>query len=362
MPVYTIPFETLTNLQAKVAKLARKGNLALAVLGHTNIIREGKVYPHVQVEITGTIPVINGWKLQARVDHVGALNVINALPGTALDLTPFRECHSTCDHCHTNRDRSSTFVLLHTETGATQRIGRNCLADFCRSSDVDQFVALAVAMATLTRDLEEAYSSSGTGYDCIRYYLAKVAVTIQEKGWVSSAKSKLEGCTPTSELAMIRKEKPTESELELAGKILLWAKQLPATSDYAHNLRAACSLDYVTSKHRGIVASAAQGYLNAEAEAAKPVSSLPSEYLAPVASKVSFKATLTRVSRTQGQYGITTILSMVTPAGNALTWFASGELDYSAGQTVEGKGTVKAHNTFKAEKQTILTRCKLTII
>ena len=46
--------------------------------------------------------------------------------------------------------------------------------------------------------------------------------------------------------------------------------------------------------------------------------------------------------------------------GNALVWKTSGGLDIEEGQQVHLKGTIKAHDEYKDEKQTVLTRCKIT--
>lgn len=46
--------------------------------------------------------------------------------------------------------------------------------------------------------------------------------------------------------------------------------------------------------------------------------------------------------------------------GNALVWKTSGCLDIEEGQQVHLKGTIKAHDEYKDEKQTVLTRCKIT--
>lgn len=45
--------------------------------------------------------------------------------------------------------------------------------------------------------------------------------------------------------------------------------------------------------------------------------------------------------------------------GNALVWKTSNGLGIEAGQQVHLKGTIKAHDEYKDEKQTVLTRCKV---
>lgn len=46
--------------------------------------------------------------------------------------------------------------------------------------------------------------------------------------------------------------------------------------------------------------------------------------------------------------------------GNALTWKTSNGLGIEAGSQVHLKGTIKDHSEYRDEKQTVLTRCKVT--
>lgn len=66
-----------------------------------------------------------------------------------------------------------------------------------------------------------------------------------------------------------------------------------------------------------------------------------------VESKISFA----------GSYGPTNLYRMVDANGNVYTWFTSTS-PLSEGSTYKLKGQVKKHDTYKREKQTVLTRCK----
>lgn len=46
--------------------------------------------------------------------------------------------------------------------------------------------------------------------------------------------------------------------------------------------------------------------------------------------------------------------------GNVLIWKTASSLGLEEGQEVTLKGTVKDHSEYKDEKQTVLTRCKIT--
>lgn len=60
-----------------------------------------------------------------------------------------------------------------------------------------------------------------------------------------------------------------------------------------------------------------------------------------------------------GDYGPTTLVSMIDDNGNVMKWFASGSKDFKAGQKYRLKGTIKGHDNYQGVDQTILTRAKL---
>lgn len=103
-----------------------------------------------------------------------------------------------------------------------------------------------------------------------------------------------------------------------------------------------------------------------------------SDYVGEIGKRLELAVTLVRTAhyeqRSFSGYGTTTtyIYIMSDEAGNTLTWKTTSMLDKEVhkngichyvpimdGDTFTIKGTVKEHNTYKGEKQTILTRCKV---
>ena len=64
--------------------------------------------------------------------------------------------------------------------------------------------------------------------------------------------------------------------------------------------------------------------------------------------------------RIEGYYGTTTLTKFLA-GDDTLVWFSSGDKsDLKVGDTVSIMGTVKKHDQFKDEKQTVITRAKFT--
>jgi hypothetical protein len=87
-----------------------------------------------------------------------------------------------------------------------------------------------------------------------------------------------------------------------------------------------------------------------------------SEYVGEVKVRMELTLTVLGVFDSEGHYGHTDIVKMKDAEGNLFTWFASGWSGLTRGDVVTGKGTVKAHDTYKGTKQTVLTRCKFETI
>jgi len=63
-----------------------------------------------------------------------------------------------------------------------------------------------------------------------------------------------------------------------------------------------------------------------------------------------------------GQYGLSTLVKLVTDEGNLLSWFASGSVDEDVcvGDRVTVVGTIKRRSEYRGTRETQLTRVVLT--
>jgi hypothetical protein len=375
---FNIPSDRLADLQDRVAKMNRRarrtdvGGLSLVVVA--NLLRPaqgGRVQPITIVRVDGVVPMVNGYTFIARIEHTQEGNVISKAPRHADVELPnyFRSAAPTCDHCNTNRRRNDTFVLSNAQ-GEYRRVGRNCLADFVRSDDVGDAVRMYDLLGKVESLLEggddDYMGGFGGGRDYMSTldFLGKVVAAIRLWGWCARKDEDLAfGKVSTATLALSdRLGKPTEADEDKAEDVYDWAQSLADrenVGDYIHNLRTACALGYVSSRHQGIVASAVVAYDRelADKEAAKRTAN--SNHVGQVGQRLNLSLTVTRSYPKETMYGVTTILTMCDKDGNVFKWFASGYQDYKVGDKVQGKGTVKLHGEWQGVKETTVTRCKL---
>jgi len=139
-------------------------------------------------------------------------------------------------------------------------------------------------------------------------------------------------------------------------------------SDYWHNMYAALTADAVTKRTKGLVASIISAYdrhTEKKAEKERKEKTGSNEWAGEIKERLKkLKLHLLKEFVRDTDWGTTHILKFEDEAGRAFTWFASTGVDKDDEQWEEGKwytgaATVKKHDTFRDEKQTIVTRASL---
>lgn len=335
-----------------------------------------------------------GWTFVAALEHLDGENLVRALPGQILP-PEYRTRGPQCDHCKLARRRADTYVVRH-EDGRLVQVGSTCIADFLGSSDAVKIAAYATMLAS-ARGLAEGGESEGfgggSGDVTLSQYLPFVAWCVREQGWVSRTVARERGGAATADTAMHFMScgkstcktcmgaqcKPTEADIALAQASEAWAESLSdgevnaqAGSDYLHNVRALARSGVVSGRSAGIAASIvtayerAQGVLRKKAErAAKAALPGANTYVGTVGKRETFSnVTLDFVTGYETQYGYTTVCKFLTDDGALLVWKASNSdlARGDVGKRYDIKGTVKKHDEYKGQKQTLLSRCALTEI
>lgn len=397
IPEHRLP-ELLRRAEILNRRVARTGKAGLSV---ETVRTESEEVPDpdggrprvrrwASVRISGEVPVVSGWRFVARVEHhAGIGNVVSRAPGCWDDPLPesLRTAEATCDHCEARRARRDTFVLRD-GSGDLRRVGRNCLQDFLRGEDPEHVLrlwSLLSAIESLVRSCaEEGFGPEGSGEIGTTHFLACTVSAIRHAGWVSRAAAR-ESSLPrqsTSDLATwlcgrapqgeSRKAwlemQPGEADYEEAGEVADWASSLgerEGLSDYLHNLRVAVSVGTVGRRNAGIVASgvvARRRELEQEAREKAERERPAGSHFGSVGKRSDLPPlTVRTVRHLEGSYGVTTLVVMESEDGSSFKWFASGSRDHKPGDVLVGKGTVKAHETYRDRPVTVLTRCSLAM-
>lgn len=398
MSIYLVPLCNLESLQAKAAKFARKA-AKLGVVGPEIVIGEhvasmrdeiDPAYIHrlFEVTVSGSVPrVATGHEFIAKLHHMGDTAIVMQPNGAPVMPEHYRVRGSRCDHCSTRRPRHDTFVL-RAENGEHVQVGRSCLADFMPARDAEAIVAMAAWLKDAADACEDHGSpvARGKGEIELEYCLAAVCRVIEVDGYFVSRKMASErDCSPTSSKAGAlrfadpktedgavliatygrdwRKEDSTASVA--ARSAIAWAAGLSdfdCESEYMSNIRALARLGLCDNATMGLAASIPTAYTRAMGQLVERAKREEKQvkHIGTVGARGTFVLTVHKVIPSEGTYGWTYFHIMSDQDGNAVAWRASGT-NFTEGETLTVKATVKEHGEYKGKPQTVLTRCSAVV-
>lgn len=341
----------------------------------------------VIVDAEGTA-IVNGWKFIASVEHTEKGNIINR----ACDIEVpewYYTSKPVCEHCHSNRYRKDTFIVMNEETGEFKQVGKSCLFDFTHGMSAEG----AAAYTALFDEIIKGEAPSGNGYGGKYYdtkeFLQFVCETINHLGYVKYDPEH-PYATTTKEKAldyytvrhggfsyMLRdyEEKlkaemkamvftpDCEDVVEQVEAALAWIAEQDESSNYIHNLKTACSLEYVEGRNLGIITSLFPTYnkdlqyrakKRREAKEAKA-----SEYVGEIGKRIEIDVKSVKVVTSwETDWGITKIYKITDTAGNVFIWKTGTYLEED-GDGMKIKATVKDHKEYNGCKQTEIIRCRV---
>lgn len=371
--------EKVEKINARAAKKGLAGTLTMTadevieveVDEITKIRTERVMY---DVSIQGNAPAYNGWEFVAKLDwDANAGLIVRSIPGAvAVDRESLRQ--GWCDHCRTTRQRLVTYVVRHQEDGHQIQVGSSCLKDF-----TGQYTTIAFPELSGDDDQEGGFFG-GSGE---REYSP---LTVLAVAW---ACVKLEGFKPANSHGSTTKGdvhtalSPSKSkhDREWAAKIqplaeeagekakellaFLLSDDFNGTSDYVLNMKAVAAGKMVSARNIGLLASAPQAWARAlerslirEREASIYAAS---EHIGSEKERLELTVEVKGIKYIPGDYGVRTLYTLVTPEGNIVKWFSTGEdkLGEDKGARFVIRGTVKKHETWNDMKSTLLTRCSV---
>jgi ribosomal protein L36 len=404
---YLIPAVNMPRLQSEINRLNKRAKklgcqpLELKIVKTISVKRADPVLKieyestSYECEIIGESPKLNGWTLIASIEPIKnqttntVENVVREVPGVICPAE-YRTTNMECQHCNTIRRRSAIFVLRN-EKNEHKQVGRNCIADFLGNVSPDHLLNKAECLwgaAGLMSDAREENWGSGRGERIVEimHFVTIVSVLCRRLGWMPRSKAEV-GKVPTASLAWDICAYPTSEKIQkfvrehnieaeerdaaLAEDAVRWAaaiEPLTAPSTYLYDLGVCCRQDLVSYKTTGYVASvisAFQRHLSDELAKNAPQnekSPRPAKQHIGVEKEriVLNDLTITHATSYSGNYGAKTFIRFTDSNQNVLIWRATGNPEWAViGDKVSIKATIKKHETFNGQPNTILSRVDL---
>jgi hypothetical protein len=330
-----------------------------------------EIIPFVWVTLKYAQPILNGWKLLAVYDWEITADgtrtcYVSKVPGEFL-LPSQHDCEDgRCDHCNTNRRRNKS-MLIAKDYIEFKVVGSTCIKDFLGHATPNSFVEFYNFEREVSDYSEVRYQGGGASeaYIPVAEVMATASFFTRQFGYVragdydnlSTADRVRLQLWPARDTVIIT---PTDDDRDIAKFAAEWVMtQDGSKSEYMDNLQKAIRAGAISAKRVGIVVSAVYAYQRHLERVAADSGPKCNEYLGEPKTRLKgIAATVERVRYSEGFYGTTTIVSLRTPMGHSLVWFASGYLDVQVNDVWVIDGTVKDHKEYNGTRQTVVTRVK----
>jgi hypothetical protein len=372
----------LNNRAAKIGVAPIEYSYGLTFLKEADT-KDGKIKVEaVEVEVKGFTPTYDGWSVVSRFRHEDGITTINSVNG----LLPPEEYRNitdpVCEHCGTHKVKKRS-VLLYNRNEGYKVVGRTCMKNFV-DSDLENQLNFYERFADFANEIEENYgfSNKDAGLSDYRFDLKEVvamSVALTEKsGYVSAGKASEEKLVPTKSIVSdmllnrVTKIVPSADDYKVADEVIAWVRNKPVNNygnEFIYNLKNICSKDSTVLRYLGYIVAAYPSYKRElEKKAKEPV--YADEYAGEIKERKEFEVELLKKHVIDGYYGTTTIHTFVDSENHLLVWFASASLGVEnedgiwvyakVGDKFKLTGTVKKHDTYNGNKQTVINRCKVS--
>lgn len=401
---YIIPNAFMPNIEKRVNKVQNKGvpvqfdildrNVQIPVYirpRHPNDRPIGYC-PCTKIRVHGEYK-INNWDLVAKIDHETANDDGNQVVLHINKNIPIPEeyysARSTCDYCHTERLRKSTYVLYNKEENKYIHVGSECLTYFTNGLSVNSIASFYDVIGVIEKDNID-YEGILVGkaddfYEQIEstinkpqivcdvdtvLYCANELVNDKHYSYIKgSALSK--GTTAEKvyyEAVNTEDNMKLPSDIDSAFKQYVEMRVYMDYGDYWQNVNTLLKRKYIEQKYISFLVSALHVYYldkwKNEAKA-KELSSVTNEYIGQVGERITFtikdwKCVFSGESSYDNNYYHTSwyyVYIITTDKGYKLKWTTSKEIDESEMVGSTCKATIKELSNYRGAKQTIITRC-----
>lgn len=314
--------------------------------------------------------VVGNYRLGAVLEAAENENLVYVCD-TTINFADYRTKAIKCEHCGTNHKRTKGIVLVNNEDGTHKMVGSACVKDFI-GHNVEQFAKYFKEIEQILLEDEEAkiYDNERHLYRAVidvAEYLANCIKIIDKDGYNKELKY--------NAITTMTKNNIEEEYIEKANRVINFFKN-EYTDDFdsfVNNTRIYLAGYQPVVNANGFVAYAYELYKKIQEKIAKQAELDAQKAISNFVGNIGEKVTVTGTVKIAGGYetdfGYVRIYKFTDKNGNTYVWKTSTYIyaeDNNGNQVASEElkeitiaGTIKAHNEYNGEKQTVLTRCKV---
>lgn len=378
MATYTIFTDELKSVTKKIQHIISK-------CAKHNISYEfsvGKSYTKVvniddtnyEVELTDiTLDVkfkLNGWRSLGCVQRKDG--IVQCYFDDCSLIEQYKDTSFQCEHCRKKIFRNSV-VILENESHERKVVGTSCVKEFTSGLDGN----LIAEVNEYTNRLRQSQVTEDTLQFCddARSHCRSCGTVVYDVlSVISTAKRIIDrygfepsgGDNATWKLVQDEYSICVEDE---AIQAIQWIESLDSSeinnSNYLFNLKQIIDAEYCISRHLGLVASIIPAYRKSLSE---KLTELTSEHVGIVGNKLTVTVKYIKTFWYDTIYGSGCTHLFSDDRGNVFKWSTGKNLVISddsripEGSVIELTGKIKSHDEYRNQKQTVLTRCKYTLV
>lgn len=324
---------------------------------------------YVLIDLEGETPRLSGWAIHSKVEpsDIAGQNFVF----TTKDFLPVEMLRTKslyCDHCQSRRLKKKGYWIEH-EDGRQMMVGATCLQDFLPAVNVDSLIGYMNQLSDIEQsdwDDISGISSNWFVYSTDEA-IQDAYVSIRKYGYTSKRMCEDDPMrSPTSHDINASEKRKREMyqgvDMEVIRKELEGFKEhILAKSDegndFLYNVKLALKSEMIKDKLYAYIAAAVNMWIRDKAEEAGKASGKPSRHVGVVGARMTFTdLTVLSVIPIEGTFGATYLYMFKDTDGNKIKWFSSRHLEKQPGEKVTVVARVKAHDEFRGEKQTTITR------
>jgi hypothetical protein len=359
---FQVRAENLPTLRARIERIdrrARRLGTGPVQLVDTGRRQRGRAV----VILRGDTPRLEGWRIAAIVRHRGEDAQLRPVPGAPSLRFPAEGWRDArCDHCKVARNRKETFLLLHDGDGSVRQVGSSCLRDFLGGHDPERLCRQAEYLLLAGAELSDA--DRGTADRAVTLeleaFLAHAARVIRRAGWTPSAAAtdRKPSSADQAEASLERGAPLEPADRRLARGTIAWARELlslkPDPSSFELDLIAAVNEPWITRRERGLICAAV---MIRRRELARARSR--SRHRGRIGAEIELVGLVEYMfDRPSARWGSVHHAILRDLEGNRYRWWSSRPLPIEGHRAYRLAGRVTAHDEYRGERETVLTRCR----
>lgn len=347
---------------------------------------DGDVRVFVDVVVRGApLVVAHGqWTMVGKVSAESGVLIPSAVPGRHIPLRYFCADMSRCDHCATRRQRKEVFIFERAGGMGWIQVGRSCLRDFF-GRDPGQEICLASLYHEFIAEAERIRDGDGGEFAEFGIHLvlslASAAVAANNGAFVSRAQASRDEMISTASqvLASLNppKKRPdgwkpleiSDADRQTAESAIEWLRRQPlGASEYMHSLHALVienQTGSIRASRLSMVVSLIGAYLRDAGQQATLRGVGPkgahNSHVGSVGERRKFQASFVGATSLLTDYGTLYIGKFQSDDG--LLVYRGGSPFWprqtARNTQLEFVATIKAHNEYKGQRQTMIQRVKL---